>query len=125
MDWPTPSSRRGLQQFLGFANFCRRIIRDYSSVTGHLTALTSTKTCFRWNEGVERAFASLKRRFTSAPILTIPDSSVLFVVEVDASVAEVGVILSQRSSNDNKLHPCSYFSRRLSPEVRNYGIGDQ
>ena len=38
-EWPTPSSRRGLQQFLGFANFYPRFIRNYSSVAAPLTAL--------------------------------------------------------------------------------------
>ena len=125
VDWPTPTSRRGLQQFLGFANFYRRFIRGYSSVAGPLTALTSTKTPFQWNDGAERAFADLKRRFTSAPILTIPDSSLQFVVEVDASESGVGAVLSQRSPKDNKLHPCCYFSHRLSSAERNYGIGDR
>ena len=31
--WSTPSNRKELQRFLGFANFYRRFIRNYSSVT--------------------------------------------------------------------------------------------
>ncbi|XP_063043653.1 uncharacterized protein LOC134437997 [Engraulis encrasicolus] len=59
-DWPTPTTRRALQQFLGFANFYRRFIRGYSSVAGPLTALTSTKTSFHWGREAEKAFADLK-----------------------------------------------------------------
>ena len=33
--------------------------------------------------------------------------------------------LSQRSPNDEKIHPCAFFSRRLSPAERNYDIGNR
>ncbi|CAK6976493.1 hypothetical protein LDENG_00158670%2C partial, partial [Scomber scombrus] len=42
IDWPTPQSRKDLQKFLGFANFYRRFIRNYSSLASPLTALTSS-----------------------------------------------------------------------------------
>ncbi len=40
MDWPVPDSRTALQRFLGFANFYRRFIRNFSQVAAPLTALT-------------------------------------------------------------------------------------
>uniref|UniRef100_A0A0F8AN84 ribonuclease H n=1 Tax=Larimichthys crocea TaxID=215358 RepID=A0A0F8AN84_LARCR len=71
--WPIPESRKKLQQFLGFANFYRRFIRGYSAVAAPLTSLTSTKRPFEWTPAADRAFQSLKARFTSAPILRMPD----------------------------------------------------
>ncbi len=32
---------------------------------------------------------------------------------------------TQRSSSDDKVHPCAYFSHRLSPAERNYDIGNR
>ena len=32
-DWPTPTNRKQLQRFLGFANFYRRFIRNYSHLS--------------------------------------------------------------------------------------------
>ncbi len=125
VDWPTPYSRKALQRFLGFADFYRRFIRSFSQLAAPLTSLTSIKTLFRWSSAAEAAFTKLKGCFVSAPILIAPDPSRQFVVEVDASEVGVGAILSQRSSSDDKMHPCAYFSHRLSPTERNYDIGNR
>ncbi len=125
VDWPTPDSRKALQRFLGFANFYRRFIRSFSQLAASLTALNSIKTLFRWSSAAEAAFTKLKSCFVSAPILITPDPSRQFVVEVDASEVGVGAILSQRSSSDDKVHPCAYFSHRLSPAECNYDIGNR
>ncbi|KAK3555671.1 hypothetical protein QTP86_027417 [Hemibagrus guttatus] len=37
-DWPAPTTVRELQRFLGFANFYRRFIWNYSSMAGHTEA---------------------------------------------------------------------------------------
>lgn len=124
-DWPVPASRKKLQQFLGFANFYRRFIRDYSRAAEPLTRLTSSKVPFSWTPEADRAFRGLKERFVSAPILVHPDETRQFVVEVDASDTGVGAVLFQRSASDSKLHPCAFFSRRLSPAERNYDVGNR
>ena len=46
-------------------------------------------------------------------------------MEVDASEAGVGAVLSQRSGTPPNLRPCAFFSRKLSPVERNYGVGDR
>ena len=125
LDWPVPTDRKQLQRFLGFANFYRRFIRNYSSVAAPLHVLTSPGTRFSWSLQAEEAFRSLKQRFSSAPILTLPDPKLQFIVEVDASGVGAGAVLSQRCSKDNKVHPCAFFSRKLSPAERNYDVGNR
>lgn len=98
---PVPKNHKQLQRFLGFANFYRRFIKSYSSIAFPLHQLTSIKTRFIWTQQAQKAFQLLKSRFTSAPILTLPDPDRHFIVEVDASDTRVGVILSQRSQIDN------------------------
>ena len=123
--WPNPTDRKSLQRFLGFANFYRRFIRNYSSTAAPLTRLTSPKVKFIWSPETEAAFRGLKGRFTSAPILINPDPERQFIVEVDASNTGVGAVLSQRSAGDAKVHPCAFYSHRLSPAERNYDIGNK
>ncbi len=64
-------------------------------------------------------------RFVFPPVLLVPDPESKFIVEVDASDVGVGGVLSQHSLRDGKLHPCAFFSRRLSPAERNYDIGNK
>lgn len=94
-EWPVPTTRRELQRFLGFVNFYRRFIKNYSKVAAPLSSLTSTKVKFSWTTDANDAFLRLKSLFTLAPILIQPDSSKQFVVEVDASDIGVGAVLSQ------------------------------
>lgn len=44
-------------------------------------------------------------------------------MEVDASDAGVWAILSQQVNGE--LHPCAFFSQRLSPAESNYNVGDR
>uniref|UniRef100_A0A671YIT6 Gypsy retrotransposon integrase-like protein 1 n=1 Tax=Sparus aurata TaxID=8175 RepID=A0A671YIT6_SPAAU len=124
-EWPTPDSRKKVQQFLGFAKFYRRFVRGFSAIAAPLHALTSTQVQFHWSPEAEKAFKTLKHRFTSAPILTLPDPTRQFVVEVDASNEGIGAVLSQRSERDGKMHPCAFLSRRLSRAERNYDVGNR
>ncbi|KAI2648976.1 Transposon Tf2-9 polyprotein [Labeo rohita] len=124
--WPQPSTIKELQRFLGFANFYRRFIRNYSTIAAPLTSLLKNKPkklC--WTEEADRAFSALKTSFTSAPILKHPNPELPFVVEVDASDCGIGAILSQRHGQPGKLHPCAFYSRKLTSAERNYDVGNK
>ena len=124
-NWPVPKTVKEVQQFLGFANFYRRFIRGFSSVAAPISALTKKEAApFEWTPDADQAFRRLKERFSSAPILTVPDPSLPFIVEVDASSVGIGAVLSQRST-DGKVHPCAFLSHRLSPTETRYDVGDR
>ncbi|RVE76234.1 hypothetical protein OJAV_G00009200 [Oryzias javanicus] len=125
LSWPVPVSRKHLQRFLGFANFYRKFIKGFSKIAAPLHSLTSTKRRFVWTSEADESFKTLKDRFSSAPVLLIPNEEKQFILEVDASDHGVGAVLSQRSDEDNKVHPCAFFSRRLSSAERNYDVGDR
>ncbi|KAK3506468.1 hypothetical protein QTP70_001152 [Hemibagrus guttatus] len=125
-DWPTPTTVKELQRFLGFANFYRRFIRGYSSVTSPLTNLLRNKPkTLVWTPAATHAFQTLKRAFTTAPLLVHPDPELPFIVEVDASTTGVDGVLSQQQGNPQKLHPCTFFSRKLNPAEVNYDSGNR
>ncbi|KAL0161744.1 hypothetical protein M9458_045469, partial [Cirrhinus mrigala] len=126
LKWPQPRTLKELRRFLGFANFYRRFIRNFSSVAAPLTSMTKRQTTrLTWSQEALQAFDELRVRFTSAPILRHPDPNKPFIVEVDASSTGVGAILSQRHGDPAKTFPCAYFSRKLSPAERNYDVGNR
>uniref|UniRef100_A0A8C6PCB6 Gypsy retrotransposon integrase-like protein 1 n=1 Tax=Nothobranchius furzeri TaxID=105023 RepID=A0A8C6PCB6_NOTFU len=124
-EWPTPTTRKQLQRFLGFSNFYRRFIKNYSQTAAPLTNLTSINKPFVWSSKAESAFKELKNKFTNAPVLHRPDPQRQFILEVDASDTGVGAVLSQVAEGDGKLHPCAYFSRCLTPAESRYDVGDR
>lgn len=56
LEWPQPTTLKELQRFLGFANFYRRFIRNFSSVANPLTSLVK-KGSHRlpWEESATQA----------------------------------------------------------------------
>jgi hypothetical protein len=46
-DWKTPKTVKQIQEFLGFVNFNRRFIKDYSLKALPLTKLTQKDTLFK------------------------------------------------------------------------------
>ncbi len=78
-----------------------------------------------WDSKAHEAVEKLKEAFSTAPILRHPDLQGPFVVEVDASTTGVGAVLSQQSGEPPSLHPCAYFSKKLSPAEVNYDIGNR
>jgi hypothetical protein len=104
VDWPTPSTQKELQQFLGFTNFYRCFILDYSHIAQPLFVLTGKKD-FKWGEDQTEAFQELKNCITCAPVLGLTDDSKPFCVEADSSDVTTGAVLSQQSKVNSKWHP--------------------
>ncbi|KAK3565354.1 hypothetical protein QTP86_007128 [Hemibagrus guttatus] len=124
--WPQPGTMKDLQRFLGFANFYRRFISGYSDLPAPLTFLLCKKPKnLSWTSCAIKDFRKLKAAFCTSPTLVHADPTRPFIVEVDASALGVGAVLSQRRSETPVLHPCAYFSMKLSPAEQNYNIGNR
>src|SRR3979490_1279701 len=124
-EWPMPKSQKEVQSFLGFANFYRRFIKDFSSHARPLFDLIKKEVQCKWGEDEEGALRKLKDHITSAPVLTFPDDAWMYQVEADASDFATGATLSQQSPEDDTWHPIAFFSKSLSPVERNYEIHDK
>jgi hypothetical protein len=118
-NWPTPTTVKEVQWFLGFANYYRSFIRGFGHVAAPITSLLKgAPVRLQWSVEADRAF-------NSAPVQAHPDPSLAFIVEVDAAVAGIRAVLSQHSGTPPKLHPCAFFSKKLSQAKQNYDMGDR
>ena len=76
VNWPVPSSITEVRQFLGFCNFYRKFIRNFSEIAAPLTELTSSLKVFPNPLPVAAvdAMRKLQSAMVSTPVLRIPNS---------------------------------------------------
>ncbi|KAB2111391.1 hypothetical protein AG0111_0g1936 [Alternaria gaisen] len=93
-EWEAPQTVKGVRSFLGFANFYRKFIKNFSQLAAPLTRLTGDVS-FRWGPEEQSAFDKLKEIFMSEPTLASFDPERETVLETDSSGFAVGGVLSQ------------------------------
>src|ERR1700722_139171 len=121
VDWPTTNCKKDIQRFLGFCNFYRRFIRNYSAVARPLNHLTGNVP-FTWTDKQQKAFEKLKTLISSAPVLAILTPDDPMRLKTDASAYAVGAVLSQKQ--DGQWCPVAFLSKSLTETQRNYEIYD-
>ena len=123
-EWQAPTTAKEVRQFLGFANFYRQFIRDYSAVVRPLTNLMRKDVAFEWNDAADQAFRKLKNLFITEPALVPFDPKRKTIMETDSSGYANGGTLSQYD-DEGRLRTCAYYSRKLNPVECNYEIHDK
>ncbi|RVW61850.1 putative mitochondrial protein [Vitis vinifera] len=58
---PSPTTVKGVRQFLGYAGFYRRFIKDFSKLSKPLCELLAKDAKFIWDEICQKSFDQLKR----------------------------------------------------------------
>ncbi|MBW0570779.1 hypothetical protein O181_110494 [Austropuccinia psidii MF-1] len=96
LNWPPPRNLKALQYFLGFANFYRRFIKNYSKKISSLRSFLKKDSCFPLDEEA---------------------------LKTNASNYALGAVLSQISGSGK--HPISLKSRKRIPEELKYEIHDK
>jgi len=110
---------KDIQSFLGFANFYRRFIFNYSDIVVPLTRLTRKDAPWNFSKDCQHSFNALKHAFTTAPILTHFILDTPIIVETDASDYAIAGILSITCA-DGEICPVAYYSQTLTAPELNY-----
>ena len=120
-NWPTPSNKKEVQQFLGLASYYRRFVQNFATIAKPLHRLTEKTARFAWTDQAQHAFDSLKQSLSSAPILAFPDFQKPFILDTDASDTGLGGVLSQ-AQDDGSECVVAYASRVLTRPERRYCV---
>ena len=141
-DWLVPKNAKELHSFLGLASYYCWFIPNFAHIAKclhQLIDLTNVKKTkvkkvrkeaitveektpdltqlkFVWACEHQKAFDALKLAVTTAPVLGYPDFNE-FIIETDASLRELGAILSQINEN-GKVHVIAYTSWTLRPSEK-------
>ena len=121
--WPIRTKKKEVQAFLGFANYYRRFIINYSTKACPLINLTKDVP-FTAGHTQQQAYDELQAQFLSAPILTQFDRTLETIMETDASNQAIAGILSQYYvvNGCKQLHAVEYHTKSLSAIQRNWPI---
>jgi len=123
-NWARPRSVKEVEIVLGFANLYPRFIKDFSKVCKPITeTLKGNPKDFHWGREEVDVFEELKKKFTTAPILSHIYPGRRTVVETDASDFPLGGVLSQYQGR--RLHPVAFHCRKLNSAARTYEIHDK
>ncbi len=85
--------------------------------------LTKKNVPWSWGEIQIQAFEALKKQFTTAPVLRMPNPDKAYRLECDTSNYATGAILSQQY--DELWHPVAFQSKSFNETERNYEIHDK
>jgi hypothetical protein len=130
-DWEIPHNakisegekRTSVREFLGFTQFCKDKIPDYSEIAAPLTDLTKEKRTFRWGEKEQRSFDKLKHAFTTAPVLMPLNENAPKMTFTDASDRSIGGVVVQLVKG--KMEPIAFWGKKLSDTEERYSTHDR
>ena len=122
---PPPDTYTKVKSFVGLVGHYRCFIKGFAKIAAPLYDLTSGDNKDKKSEHVDlspearEAFDHLKAACLQAPVLSFPDFTKPFLLEMDASRRGLGAVLSQKQA-DGWYHPIAYASRVMNETEQRY-----
>ena len=115
-----PKSKQQLRRFLGAANYYRKFIQGYASLSSLLSPGTSklASCVVDWTEERLEAFKTIKVSLVDVCALTVPVQDDVFTLHTDASGAGIGATLNV--IREGEARPAGYYSKQLQGAQHRY-----
>lgn len=109
----TPTTKKQVRSLLGMSRYYRRYVPNFAELTVPISNLLKGKRgkSLIWTSHCVQALSQVQSVLSSAPVLSLPDLPITFIVQTDASSVGIGGVLLQEC--DGTLHPVSFVSRKL------------
>ena len=118
MDWLVSTIAPKVCSFMGLAGYYHHFVNDFSQMAHPITSLQRKGKKYVWLDQCKIAFNTLKECLTSAQVLAVPNFVGDFVVCIDASLEDFGLVLMQDG------HVIAYESRKHKDCELNYPTHD-
>ena len=126
---PPPDTYTKLKSFIGLVGHYRHFIKGFANIAAPLYD-PSRGNKDKKSEHLDlppearEAFNCLKAACLQTPILSFPNFSKPFLLEMDASIKGLGAVLSQKQS-DGRYHPIAYASHIMNETEQRYHSNKQ
>lgn len=131
-NFPKPTTIKGVQEFVGMANFYHRFVPScahtmvplYDAIAGNRKNNKAIKAAtVQWSAAMDKAFEDTKAALSNAVMLAHPVGDAPTALTVDASDIALGGVLEQQIRG--RWCPLAFFSRRLQPAEKKYSAFDK
>jgi len=122
--WPRPKNMKELNSFLGFVNYYRKFVPNFSHIIKPLEKISikakgHRQDIIEWTDELDKAFFKCKSSLANATKLHSPSKSGIFILDTDASNESIGGVLSQVDEKGVE-RPIFFASNRLSKTEQRY-----
>jgi RNase H-like domain found in reverse transcriptase/Reverse transcriptase (RNA-dependent DNA polymerase)/Integrase zinc binding domain len=125
-EWKSPTTYKGVQQFLGLVNYVADFLPEISAWTTPLSGITRNKRSFHWSPLHEKCFESIKnitsRNLVLKPIDPKVDQTIWVIC--DASVGGIGAYYGQGETWET-CRPAGFLSRKFTKAQMSYRTYEQ
>ena len=116
-----PANLKEVRAFIGFCNYFRRMVPNFSRRAGPLISMTKLNS--GWKSGplpqeALSSFEDMKQALSSGPVVGYSRTGGQYVLTVDAATSGLGAILSQVNASEETI--VAYWSRTVREHEGNY-----
>ncbi|MBW0537306.1 hypothetical protein O181_077021 [Austropuccinia psidii MF-1] len=109
--------------FLGLSSYYRQHLKDFSILAKSLYIICDQQILFEMTQERIKAYEKIRKAYTEAPLLLMPEWNIPFDLQIDACGDGLGEALHQVQIIDGKPTegPVGYIPIQIKPTEARYG----